>query len=508
MADPTAPTASAQETGSIRLVILSIGLLLLLASLDQSIVSTALPTIVADLGGLEHLSWVVTAYILTSTIAAPLYGKLGDLYGRRNTIFVSVAIFLAGSALCGVAPSMTVLIIARAIQGLGGGGLFVLALSVVGDAIPPKDRGKIQGVFAAVFSVSSVVGPLAGGWISEKLDWHWIFFINIPLGLLALVGFAASFKPRGVRTSHRIDWWGAITLTLGLGTLTLLTSLGGRSFEWQSATSYIMLAITLASFIAFVMIERVAVEPILPLWLFRMNVFWVTSVIGFIAGAGMFGAITFLPLYLQIAKGFTPTESGLQLIPMTLGILVTSTFAGQYMGRTGRYWYLPVAGMSLLAVGMILMSLLGVDAGMVAVSLSALVVGLGMGFIFPVVTTAVQNAVPRETIGTATAAGIMVRQTGGALGVAAFGALFSHRLMTGLAGMGGEAAASLAKGGELGPQSLRALPPEIQAQIAGAVVNATQPIYWIAAAMALIGLLFCFVLVEVPLINRVVPKGE
>ena len=508
MADPSTDTPAAdgqaQETGSLRLVILSIGLLLLLASLDQSIVSTALPTIVADLGGLDHLSWVVTAYILTSTIVAPLYGKLGDLYGRRNTIFVSVAIFLAGSALCGVATSMTFLIVARAIQGMGGGGLFVLALSVVGDAVPPRERGKIQGVFAVVFSVSSVLGPLAGGWLSENANWHWIFFINLPLGLIALVGFAASFKPRGIRTSHRIDWWGAVTLTLALGALTLVTSLGGRSFAWDSATAYGLAALTVVALIAFVRIEARAAEPILPLWLFRMNVFWVTSVIGFIAGAAMFGAITFIPIYLQIAKGATPTGSGLQLIPMTLGILTTSTLAGRYMGKTGRYWWIPVIGMTLLTLGMVALTQLTRDTGIVVFSLSMLLVGLGMGCIFPVVTTAVQNAVPRAAMGTATAAGIMVRQTGGALGVAAFGALFSARLMAGM----GDAAAALGGGAQLGPQTLAKLSPELQTIVALAVIDAIQPIFWIAAGMAVIGLGFSFVLVEIPLVNRMVPKGE
>ena len=508
MADPdpaaAVPATPPQETGSLRLVILSVGLLLLLASLDQSIVSTALPTIVADLGGLDHLSWVVTAYILTSTIVAPLYGKLGDLYGRRNTIFVSVALFLIGSVLCGLATSMTFLIIARALQGMGGGGLFVLALSVVGDAVPARDRGKIQGVFAAVFSISSVLGPLAGGWLSENANWHWIFFINIPLGLMALVGFAASFKPRGIRTSHRIDWWGAVTLTLSLGALTLLTSLGGRSFAWESATALALAALTIISTLAFVLIESRAAEPILPLWLFKMNVFWVTSVIGFIAGAAMFGAITFVPLYLQIAKGASPTTSGLLLIPMTLGILIASTLAGRYMGRTGKYWYIPLAGMALLTLGMVLLALLQVDTNMVVFGMSLTCVGLGMGCIFPVVTTAVQNAVPPKAMGTATAAGIMVRQTGGALGVAAFGALFSSRLMAGL----GDAAAALGGGAQLGPQSLAKLPPEMKVKVAQAVVDAIHPIFWIASGLAFLGLLFCLMLEEVPLTNRMVPKGE
>jgi EmrB/QacA subfamily drug resistance transporter len=492
MADPTPQP----ETGSLRLVLVSIGLLLLLASLDQSIVATALPTIVADLGGLEHLSWVVTAYILTSTIVAPLYGKLGDLYGRRNTIFVSVIIFLAGSALCGLATSMTFLIIARAIQGLGGGGLFVLALSVVGDAVPPRERGKIQGIFAAVFSVSSVLGPLAGGFLSENANWHWIFFINIPLGLIALVGFAASFKPKGIRTSHKIDWLGAITLTLALGTLTLLTSLGGRSFDWASPTAIAMAAVTIASFIAFILIEQRAAEPIIPLTLFKMNVFWVTSVLGFVVGSVLFGALTFLPIYLQIAKGTTPTTSGLLLIPLTVGILTASTIVGQYMGRSGKYKWMPVIGMTLIAVGMLLATQLAKDTSLVTFCLTLALIGAGMGCNFPVLTTAVQNAVPRETMGTATAAGILMRQTGGALGVAAFGALFSSRLAAGL----GDSAAVF--GADLGPQTLAKLSPEQQAMAADAVIAAIHPIFWISAGMAVIGLIFAIVLEEIPLASR------
>lgn len=492
------------ETGSLRLVILSIALLLFLAALDQSIVSTALPTIVASLGGVEHLSWVVTAYILTSTIVAPLYGKLGDLYGRRNTIFVSVGIFILGSILCGVANSMTFLIVSRAIQGLGGGGLFVLALSVVGDALPPRERGKIQGVFAAVFSTSSVLGPLAGGWLTEQANWHWIFLINVPMGLIALVGFAASFKPRGVRVSHKIDWWGAVTLTLGLGALTLLTSLGGRSFTWTSLTAAALAALTLISFVAFVRIERRAAEPILPLSLFGLNVFWVTSVLGFVVGASLFGAITFLPLYLQIAEGSTPTGSGLQLVPLTLGIVAASTLAGMYMGKTGKYKILTIIGTGLLTLGMLCLTQLSAGTGMVLFSAQLVLVGLGMGCIFPVLTTAVQNAVPRETLGTATAAGILLRQCGGALGVAAFGALFSARLISGL----GESAAELGGGSQLGPQMLAQLSPETKLVVADAVINAIHPIYWIAAVMGLVAFGFAFLLEEVPLVNRMVPKGE
>lgn len=495
---PTSETPPATT----RLVIGSVAVLLLLAALDQTIVSTALPTIVADLGGLDHLSWVVTAYILASTIAAPLYGKLGDLYGRRVMVFISVGLFLLGSTLCGMAQSMGFLIGARALQGLGGGGLFVLALSVIGDVIPPRERGKIQGVFAAVFSLSSVLGPLLGGWFVDAFSWHWIFYINLPLGALAVAGFAAGFAATGKRATHKVDWAGAAALTVVLGSLTLVCSLGGRSFGWGSVQSLGLIGLCIAGLIAFVAIERRAAEPILPLELFGQNVFLFTSIIGFITGAALFGAVTFLPLYLQIAKGISPTVSGLMLVPMTLGIVISSTGAGQFMGRTGRYRVLPMIGMTLVLLAALLLTQLERDTSTLVFSGTIALLGLGLGNIFPVVTTAVQNAVPRAQLGTATAAGVMFRQVGGSLAVAVFGAMFAARM----AGALGEQAAEL--GGEIGPQIIASLTPDQQTAVAGAVITALHPIYWVVAAMALIGLGVAQLLREVPLASRVVPQGE
>lgn len=499
---PEATPLQGAKTQSIRLVIGSVAVLLLLASLDQTIVSTALPTIVADLGGLDHLSWVVTAYILASTIAAPLYGKLGDLYGRRRMVFFSVGLFLLGSTLCGLAQSMEFLIAARALQGLGGGGLFVLALSVIGDVIPPRERGKIQGVFAGVFSLSSVMGPLLGGWFVDAFSWHWIFFINLPLGALAVAGFAIGFSATGKRASHKIDWAGAAALTLALGSLTLVTSLGGRSIGWASPSALGLIMLCAASTIGFIAIERRAAEPILPMSLFTQNVFLYTSILGFITGAALFGAVTFLPLYLQIAKGISPTVSGLLLIPLTVGILIASTSAGQFMGRTGRYRVLPMIGMGLITLGALLLTRIAQDTGMVAFGLSIAVLGMGLGCIFPVVTTAVQNAVPRAQLGTATAAGVMFRQVGGSLAVAVFGALFAGRM----ADMLGGRAAEL--GGEIGPRIMATLTPDLQDTVASAIVTAIHPIFWIVAVMGVIGVGFAQLLKEVPLETRVVPKGE
>ncbi len=487
---------------SIRLVIGSVAVLLLLASLDQTIISTALPTIVADLGGLDHLSWVVTAYILASTISAPIYGKLGDLYGRRNMVFLSVALFLLGSTFCGMAGSMEALIAARALQGIGGGGLFVLALSVIGDVIPPKERGRVQGVFAAVFSLSSVLGPLLGGWFVEAFSWHWIFYINLPLGALAVLGFAAGFAPTGKREKRSIDWAGAAALSLSLGSLTLVTSLGGRSFPWTSAEALGLIALFIAATLSFVVIERRAAEPILPPSLFRLNVFVFTSMIGFITGAVLFGAVTFLPLYLQVAKGISPTVSGLMLVPMTAGIVMSSMLAGQFMGRTGRYRMLPMIGTALVTTGALLLTQIDRDTSTAMFGLFVGVMGAGLGSIFPVITTAAQNAVPRAQLGTATAAGVMFRQTGGSLAVAVYGALFAGRMADVL----GDKAAEL--GGEIGPQIIASLSPDMQEAVASAIVSAIHPIFWISAGLAAIGFVLALALQEIPLQSRTAAAQE
>jgi len=500
MTSPISENASpAAPQGSTFVVIMSVALLLLLAALDQTVVSTALPSIVADLGGLDHLSWVFTAYILTSTVVAPLYGKLGDLYGRRIMVFAAVALFLAGSLACAASSNMNALIIARAVQGLGGGGLFVLALSVVGDVIAPKDRGKVQGMFAAVFSLSSVIGPLMGGWFVDVFSWHWIFLINLPLGAIAVLMFGLNFPAHTALVGHKIDWLGAALLTLALSLVILVCSLGGRELPWNGALTWALIGLSLAATLAFVWAESRAAEPILPMSLFSLNVFSATSGISFLQGAIMLGVISFLPLYLQIALGYSPTESGFLLIPMTIGIVMTSTVSGMYMGRTGRYRVLPIVGMSILAVAAFLMTMFDGATTALFFSAALMLFGTGLGLIFPMTTTVVQNAVPRDLMGTATASSVMFRQIGGSMSVAVFGAIFAANMA---------ATAGLPDAASLSPAALAALPEAMKTAAAVGVSDALHPVYWIVMGLGLIGLALSLVLREIPLVNRIVPKGE
>lgn len=492
MSDPSPHHAPAQAArGSVRVVIGSVALLLLLAALDQTVVSTALPTIVTDLSGVEHLSWVVTAYILAATVVAPLYGKLGDLYGRRRMVFVAVGLFLLGSLLCGIAGSMSALIGARAVQGLGGGGLFVLALSVVGDVIPAQERGKIQGMFAAVFSISSMIGPLIGGWFVEVASWHWIFLINVPLGLAAVAGFAVAFPHHSTGKRHAIDWAGAAALSVALASLTLLTAMGGHQFGWTSPAAFGLAAAALAATLAFLAIENRVSEPLLPLELFRINTFATTSVLSVLTGAVMLGAITFLPLYLQLARGVSPMISGLLMAPMTAGIIAATFVAGRYMRLTARYRALAVAGMPIAGLGSLGLMLLDAQTSLAQFTALLVVFGFGLGLMFPMLTTSVQNAVPRAMLGTATASGVMFRQIGGSLAVAVFGAVMAARL----GAMGG-------LGIEMAPQMLAQLPPEARAPLAATIAEALSPIFGSVALLALAGLAVALMIREIPLAGR------
>jgi EmrB/QacA subfamily drug resistance transporter len=488
-----APDAPAPR---VRLIFGALMLVLLLASLDQTIVSTALPTIVGDLHGLTHISWVVTAYLLASTVSGPVYGKLGDLAGRKIVLQAAIVIFLVGSALCGLAQSMTQLIAFRALQGLGAGGLLVTTIAVVGDIVPPRDRGRYQGFFGAVFGVSTVIGPLLGGFIVDNFSWRWIFYVNIPVGLVGWFVIASAFHARTTRISVKIDYLGAALLAASLSAIVLFTSLGGTTYSWRAPEMIAMLVLGIVLLIAFVFVESRAAEPILPLELFRNPIFNVTSAVGFVVGFALFGAVTYLPLYLQIVKGHSPTASGLFLTPLMGGLLITSIASGFFISRFGRYKAFPIAGTAVTAFALFLLSRLSVSTPAWQTALFMLIVGLGLGMVMQVLVLAVQNSVDYKHLGVATSGSTLFRQIGGSIGVAAFGAVFINRL-------GSELKSLLPPGVQppkgLNPGAIKDLPAAIHDPYVHAFAAALRPVFLVAASVAILAFVLSWFLREIPL---------
>ena len=471
-------------------------LVLLLASLDQTIVSTALPTIVGELGGIEHLSWVVTSYLLASTVSGPVYGKLGDLYGRKVVLQTAIVIFLVGSALCGISQNMAELIAFRALQGLGAGGLIVTTMAVVGDIFPPRERGRYQGFFGAVFGVSTVIGPLLGGFFVEHLSWRWIFYVNLPVGIAALAVIAVAFHPHAAQRKHAIDYAGAALLAGGVSGIVLFTSLGGTTYDWDAPQMIALLVAGVVLLVLFVLVERRAAEPILPLTLFGNRTFATASAIGFIVGLALFGAITFLPLYLQIVKGQSPTSSGLQLTPLMAGLLVTSIISGNLISRFGRYRPFPIVGTAIMTAALVLLATVGVDTPIWTISLYMVALGLGLGMVMQVLVLAVQNAVAYEQLGVATSGSTLFRQIGGSIGVALFGAIFANQLQSELAD---RLPAGVNVPSAVSPALVARLPPAVHTTFVEAFATALTPVFAVAAAAGAVAFALTWLLQEVPL---------
>ncbi|MGF1427678.1 MFS transporter [Kitasatospora sp. LaBMicrA B282] len=506
MAEPAVetepPRSPEAEVHNLWVPIGALLLALLLAALDQTIVSTALPTIVSDLGGLEHLSWVVTAYLLASTAATPLWGKLGDMYGRKRFFQASIVIFLVGSALCGVAQNMGELIGFRALQGLGGGGLIVLTQAIVGDLVPPRDRGKYQGLFGAVFGATSVLGPLLGGFFVDQLSWRWVFYINLPIGVVALVVIAAVLHSVESKRKHSIDYLGIVLIAAVATCLVLMTSLGGVSYPWGSWRIIGLGVLGLVLLVFFVQVERSAPEAVLPPRLFASRTFSLVAVISFVVGFAMFGALTYLPTFLQVVQGVSPTMSGVHMLPMVLGMLVTSIGSGQIVARTGRYRVFPIAGTAVVTVGLILLSRLTESTSTLVMSLFFLVFGLGLGLVLQVLVLIVQNSVGYQDLGAATAAATFFRSIGASFGVSIFGTIFTtgltHKLTDALRG------ATLPPGFHVAeitadPRVIKTLPPLVGHHVLHAYASSIAEVFLYAAPVAFIAFLLSLFVQEQPL---------
>ena len=499
VARPAASTRVGPVFGALMLV-------MLMASLDSTIVSTALPTIAGDLGGIDKLFWVVTAYLLTSTITTPVAGKLGDMYGRKLVLQVALIVFLTGSALCGLSRDMTELIAFRGLQGLGGGALMVSTQAVIGDVVSPRERGRYSGLMGAVFGISTVLGPLLGGLFVDHLSWQWIFYVNVPIGIAAFVVLQIVLATPALRVKRQIDYPGMALLAGGLTSIVLYTSLGGSTYPWWSWQMILLLVASVVLTIAFVVAERRAKEPTVPLALFRNRVFTVSSIVGFIVGMALFGSVTYIPLYLQVVRGSSPTRSGLQLLPLMAGVLIASIGSGQLISRFGRYKLFPIVGTGLMVVGLLLLSRLTPGTSIVLADLYLLVLGFGLGFVMQVLILAVQNAADYRDLGVATASATLFRSMGGTIGVPIFGAIFTNQFASQLAsrlppGAAGELPS------HLGPGQIGQLPPSIRDPYIDAYAAALHPVFLIAAFVAVAAFAFIWLLEERPLRQTVADQG-
>jgi EmrB/QacA subfamily drug resistance transporter len=487
---------------NLTVVLVGLMLAMLLAMLDNMIVSTALPRIAGEFKALDELSWVVTAYVLGTTVSTPIWGKIGDLYGRKSIFLGSVIGFLAGSALCGMSQSMSQLIGFRALQGIAAGGLMVGVMAIIGDLVPPRERGKYQGQMAGVMAIAMIAGPLVGGFITDHLSWRWAFYVNLPVGGLALLVLVTTLRLPKYRTEHRIDWVGAGLLSIGVTGLVLITTWGGTEYPWGSWQILGLAVLAAVALAAFVLVERRAAEPIIPLGLFRTRNFAVVSVVGFLLGFGMMGSISFLPIYQQTVQKASATNSGLLLLPMMAGVLVVSVLVGQAITKTGRYRWFPIIGGVVMSVGMLLFSQLTTATTKLTTSVYMVVLGVGMGFLMQTTMLIAQNSVQLRDIGVASSTATFFRSIGGSFGVSLFGAIFASRFKHDIAlHLPASLAGKVAGGGNarLDPKSIAGMPEPLHGAVLHAIATGAATIFLVAGVIMVLVPILASLITEVPL---------
>ncbi|MFD9257550.1 MDR family MFS transporter, partial [Streptomyces sp. NPDC059538] len=501
MVDTVKPAGTSEEVKprSVRVVLMALMIAMLLAMLDNMIIGTAMPTIVGELGGLEHLSWVVTAYTLATAASTPIWGKIGDMYGRKGSFLTSIVIFLIGSALSGMAQDMGQLIGFRAVQGLGAGGLMVGVMAIIGDLIPPRERGKYQGMMAGVMALAMIGGPLVGGTITDHMGWRWSFYINLPLGAVALAMVTAVLHLPKKRSQGKIDYLGAALLTVAITSTVLVTTWGGTEYAWGSVEILALIVVGVLSTAAFLYAETKAAEPVMPLHIFRSRNFTLMSVIGFLVGFAMFGGVLYLPLFQQSVQGASATNSGLLLLPMLLSMMLVSLIAGRVTTSSGRYKIFPIAGGALMVVGMFLLATMDTGTTRLVSGLYMAVLGAGLGFLMQITMLVAQNSVEMKDMGVASSSATLFRTLGGSFGVALMGSLFTTRVTDTMAERLGPEAAGAAGSAQLDAASLAKLPEAVRDAYQHAVAAGTHSAFLLGAAIAVLGFAAAWFVKEVPL---------